>query len=189
MPAFGRSAVFPAILVASMATVAGAQSKCDIDEGTPSQIARATLAWQLAAQATKPEDAQTKLREAVKLLSEADKARNPLGRNMLMGRVLVLWMSQPNIGATPKRGTIGFTTNIDQPIDLIASIDSAFSVVEQAQPDCVSQTASWRQQKGWVDLVNGAIELMNQDKVDSAVAVAKRSLMLYRGAPYAYMVL
>src|SRR5262249_8727429 len=64
------------------------------------------------------------------------------------------------------------------------------SVVESSNPDCASQTAGWRQQKGWVDLVNKAIELGNaSDKSDSAVIVAKRSLMMYRGAPYGYMVL
>jgi tetratricopeptide (TPR) repeat protein len=40
-----------------------------------------------------------------------------------------------------------------------------------------------------VTLINGAIEQVNADKVDSAEVLAKRSLLLYRGAPYGYMVL
>jgi tetratricopeptide (TPR) repeat protein len=189
MPAFGRGAVLPVALVATMATAARAQKQCEIDENTPGQVARAVLQLQLAQAATKPEDAAPKLRDAVKLLSEVAPGRNPIGVNYEMGRALVLWMSQPNIGFTPKRGALGFTTDPEGALDLVARIDSSFSVVEKANPECIALTAQYRQQKGWVDLINSAIELGNADKTDSAVAVAKRSLQLYRGAPYAYMVL
>jgi len=81
--------------------------------------------------------------------------------------------------------------NPTAPFDLIAGVDSAFSIVEASNPECASQTAPWRQQKAWVDLVNAAVELGNAggEKSDSAVKVAKRSLQLYRGAPYGYLVL
>jgi tetratricopeptide (TPR) repeat protein len=189
MPAFGRSAVLPVVLVATMATAARAQKQCEIDENTPGQVARAVLQLQLAQAASKPEDAAPKLRDAVKFLSEVPPGRNPVGVNYELGRALVLWMSQPNIGSTPKRGALGFMTEPEATVDLVARIDSAFSVVEKSNPECTPLTAQYRQQKAWVDLINSAIELGNSDKTDSAVAVAKRSLQLYRGAPYAYMVL
>jgi tetratricopeptide (TPR) repeat protein len=189
MPGFGRGAVLPVVLVATMATAARAQKQCEIDENTPGQVARAVLQLQLAQSASKPEDAAPKLRDAVKFLSEVPPGRNPVGVNYEMGRALVLWMAQPNIGFTPKRGALGFTTEPEGTIDLVARIDSSFSVVEKSNPECAPLTAQYRQQKGWVDLINSAIELGNADKTDSAVAVAKRSLQLYRGAPYAYMVL
>jgi tetratricopeptide (TPR) repeat protein len=62
-------------------------------------------------------------------------------------------------------------------------------MVETSNPECASSTAQWRQQKGWVDLVNAAIQLNNDGKTDSAVIVAKRSLQLSRSMPYGYMVL
>jgi tetratricopeptide (TPR) repeat protein len=189
MPAFGRGAVLPVVLVATMATAAGAQKQCEIDENTPSQVARAVLQLQLAQTASKPEDAAPKLRDAVKFLSEVPAGRNPVGVNYELGRALVMWMGQPNIGFSPKRGALGFTTEPEGTIDIVARIDSAFSIVETANPECAPLTAQYRQQKGWVDLINAAIELGNADNADSAVVVAKRSLQLYRGAPYAYMVL
>ena len=193
MPAVGRNAVLPALLVATVATFAGAQQKaCEIDENTPNQVARAVLQLQLASSASKPEDVASKLREAVKLVADLDKSRNPVGRSWVLGRALVLWMAQPNIGPTPKRGTLGYTTNPDAPIDLVAAIDSAFTVIETQNPECVATTAGWRQQKGWVEMINSAIEMANSPdsaKVDSSVVLARRSLELFRGAPYGYMVL
>jgi predicted Zn-dependent protease len=88
------------------------------------------------------------------------------------------------------RGTLGFATDTATTYDLIAGLDSAFSIVEESNPDCASQTGPYRQQKGWVDLVNHAIELGNAaGQTDSAVYLAKRSLQLYKNAPYGYMVL
>jgi len=195
MPAFGRSAVLPALLVATMAPLAAAQQKqCEIDENTPNQVARAVLQLQVAQGVSKPEDAAPKLREAVKLVSDIDPSRNPAGRNWVLGRALVLWMSQPNIGQKVKRGTLGYTKDPEGTIDLVAAIDSAFTAVETAMPtpECLALTAGWRQQKGWVELINNAIEMANSPdstKIDSSVVLAKRSLLLYRSAPYGYMVL
>jgi len=190
MTAFGRNAVLPAMLIASMATVAGAQQKaCEPDENSPGQVARATLSLQIAQGAAKPEDALPKLRDAVRLVNEADKARNPVGRNYVLGRALVLLMGQPSIGLQAKRSALGYTTDPETTVDLVAAVDSAFTVVETAMPECISHLAGWRQQKAWVDMINGAVEASNQEKADSAEALAKRSLVLYRGAPYAYFIL
>ena len=191
MLVLGKGALAP-LMVATFAAMAGAQQKaCDIDEGQPNQVGRALLDLQMTQTASKPEDAAKALRDAVKLLQEGDKAKNPIGRAFVTGKIYVSWLAQPNMtsGVAP-RATLGFTTDPTATYDLIAGIDSAFSAVEASNPECVAQTTPWRQQKGWVDLVNAAMELGNAgDKPDSAVAVAKRSLMLYRGAPYGYMVL
>jgi tetratricopeptide (TPR) repeat protein len=195
MLVWGRTAL-PAFMsiaaAAAFAATAGAQQKgCEIDEGSPNQVARAMLDLQIAQSSGKPEDAANKLKDAIKLLGEADKSKNPVGRNMVLGRTLVLWMGQPSMtSGVTTRGALGFTTDPTASYDIIAGIDSAFSVVEASNPDCVAQTSPWRQQKAWVDLVNHAVELGNsQGKGDSAQMLANRSLMLYKNAPYAYMVL
>ena len=186
-----RRHALPTFMVAAFAANAGAQKACEIDEGQPGQVARAMLDLQMTQNAGKPEDAARALKHAVGLLSEGDKTKNPIGRAFVTGKVYVSWLAQPSVtnGVAP-RASLGFTTDPTGNYDLIAGIDSAFSAVEASNPECASQTAAWRQQKGWVDLVNRAIELGNSpDKGDSAVLVAKRSLQLYRGAPYGYMVL
>jgi len=190
MLALGRK-VGPALMLVALSATAGAQQKaCEIDEGTPNQVARAVLDLQLAQSASKPEDAAGKLKDAVKLLNEGDLKKNATGRSFVYGKALVMWLSQPGMttGMTT-RGAVGLTTEPTAPFDIIAGIDSAFTVVESSNPDCASQTAAWRQQKGWVDLVNQSFELANTDKLDSAVTLAKRSLQLSKNAPYGYMVL
>jgi tetratricopeptide (TPR) repeat protein len=190
MLAFGGRSFSALILVAATATAGAQQKACDVDEGTPNQVARAVLNLQLAQNSAKPEDAAGKLKDAVKLLTDGDVKKNPVGRSLVLGKTLVLWMAQPSVAnGMSTRGAIGFTTDPTAPYDVIAGIDSAFTVVETANPECATLTAGWRQQKAWVDLVNQAIELANSDKADSAMIVAKRSLQLSRTSPYGYMVL
>jgi len=191
MLVWGQRAL-PALMVAAAAATAGAQQKaCDIDEGNPAQVARAMLDLNLAQNASKPADATKALKDAVKLLNEGDKSRNPVGRAMVLGKTLSMWMGQPSISnGMATRGAVGFTTDTSAAFDIVAGLDSAFSVVEASNPDCASQTGPYRQQKGWVDLVNHAIELGNTPgQSDSAVYLARRSLQLYKAAPYGYMVL
>jgi predicted Zn-dependent protease len=189
MPVLGGR-VFPALMIAAFASRAGAQAKaCDLDEGTPSQVTRAVLDLQLAGSSAKPEDAAKKLKEAVKFLNEGDMKKNPVGRASVYGKTMVTWLAQPGMtSGYTTRGAVGFVTDTTAKFDIIGAIDSAFTIVETANPECASQTAAWRQQKGWVDLVNHAMELSGAGS-DSAVAVAKRSLQLARTAPYGYLIL
>jgi len=84
---------------------------------------------------------------------------------------------------------LGYSTDPEGTIDLVAAIDSAFKVVETSNPECITETARWRGQKGWISLVNGAIEKMNSDQPDSAEYLARRAIMLNPYAPYGYVVL
>ncbi|HEY4305921.1 MAG TPA: hypothetical protein VGM82_15730 [Gemmatimonadaceae bacterium] len=189
MTVMGQKLV-PALLVAGLAATASAQQKCDIDENKPSQVAVSVLDIQVAQNSAKPEDAAAKLKDAVKKLHEGDMKVNPVGRNYELGRVYVLFTTQPSVtSGMTTRGALGYVDNPAAPFDLYAGIDSAFTVVETANPECVSETAQWRQQKPWVDLVNKALEAANADKMDSAVALANRSLLLSKNAGYAYYVL
>ena len=190
MLATAKKAVLPLLLSAAATAVAGAQQKeCEIDEGRPGEVARAMLALQVAQSTNKPEDAAKQLRSAVASLEKADRSKNPVGTNFVLGKTLVLWMSQPNVTPVTTRGGLGFSQNPQATIDLVTAIDSAFAVVEKASPECASQTTAWRAQKGWVSMINEAIQQLNADKSDSAELLARRSLILNPNAPYGYMVL
>src|SRR5689334_16520763 len=192
MLATAKKALMPLLLSATVTAVAGAQQKakeCEIDEGKPGEVGRAMLALQVAQTAPKPEDAQKQLRSAIASIEKADKTKNPVGENFVLGKTLVMWMSQPNVPNLTTRGTLGYTQNPQQQVDLVYAIDSAFTAVEKAMPECVSQTSAWRAQKGWVTMINDAISQLNADHPDSAELLAKRSLILNPNAPYGYMVL
>ena len=184
--------LLPALMLVGGSVAASAQQKtCDIDEGSPNQVARAYLDVQQAASAgAKPADAAKSLRDAVKLLNDGDLKKNPTGRAMLLGMTFSVWLQQPNMASgKTTRGTVGFTTDTASAFDIVAALDSAFTVVETSNPECISQTMVYRQRQAWVDLVNQANELAGTNQTDSAVVLAKRSLQLSKHAPYAYNVL
>src|SRR5947207_2874031 len=72
---------------------------------------------------------------------------------------------------------------------IVTRIQTAFSMGEKAMPECTAVITQWRQQKPWLNTLNGAINALNAGQLDSAEALAKRSLILDRKAPYAYSVL
>ena len=133
----------------------------------------------------------SKLKEAVKLVETPEKSGDdPVARAFVLGEALSLWLNQPGIGATAKRGDLGFTTNPDATIDLVGTLDSAFKIVEAAKPNCSDNTAYYRGgHKYYLDVANGAINSLNADKLDSAVYYATQANRLFPASPYGTMVL
>ena len=196
MSPLARTLVLWTLLSAVVTPPAGAQSAqggqrtCQIDENS-GQLGKALLSISLAQSnqtAQKWPDAANHLRNAVKAIEKPDR-RNEIGRQLVLGKTLSLWLNQPDIGTMPTRGTLGFTTSPEARIDLLATIDSSFAAVEATNAACEAETAPWRAQKAWLTMVNQSIEAVNAGNLDSAEALANRSLRLYRRAPYAYMVL
>jgi tetratricopeptide (TPR) repeat protein len=186
-----------AVALLALAGTAGAQqpaqqaaqpSACDVNQNSPKELATATFRLTQLAAVAKPEDRAKTLRDVVKSLTEK-KIDNVDGKNLLLGQALVAWSEQPGIGQTVKRGDLGFTTDKDATVDVLAAADTAFTAVETAKPGCKAQVATYRQQKAWLDLVNGALGALNANQLDSAQALATRSLVISRAAPYAYHVL
>ncbi len=192
-----RSTAITSIMLATaLALPAMAQQApskpCSVDEGKPSEVARAYLAISQVAGAgadAKPETIEGQLAGAVRLLTQGGSAENPVGHAYELGKLMVLWSMQPDVPMLAKRGRLGFTSNPDSTINLAMAVDSAFKVVEKAMPECASETIKWRSQKPWISLVNGAIQELNAGALDSAETHAKWSLYFNDSAPYGYMVL
>jgi predicted Zn-dependent protease len=176
-------------------SVAGAQAApakpaCDVGETATGNAARATLSVNLAREATSPIVAATNLKNAVKLLETVAPADNAVTNAYVMGEALSLWANQPGTGLTPTRGSLGFVSNPASMVDIPTTIDSLFRIVETAKPNCMDYTAYWRAgQKFYLDLVNGAINAMNADKLDSAEYYATQANKLYSASPYGTMIL
>ena len=135
-----------------------------------------------------PAAAATALKNTVKTLDTPDKADDPTARAMLLGQTLSLWLGQPNIGYTPKRSTLGFTSNPEATIDLPSTVDSLFRVVETAKPVCAKQTTDFRQY-AYRESANSAINALNAQKNDSAEFYATQVTRLYPASPYGPMIL
>jgi len=185
-----RALGLTAVLASVAAGQAATQKACEVNESRPTQVGKATLAVQVASAAQTPDAAARQLTSAVKLLTDnGDKMDNQVGRNFVLGKALVLWSMQPNVDLVARRGALGYATNPDATIDLAAAVDSAFKVVEASNPECVGETARWRGQKGWINMINRAIERLNADDPDSAEHVARRAIVMNPYAPYGYVVL
>jgi tetratricopeptide (TPR) repeat protein len=199
MPKFGRVAVLPALLSAIVATAAGAQGaaqQCDVDENAGG-VAMAVFALSAAQSQGVPQAEQTKqLQTAIGRLfgtdpkkNEADNAKNPVGRAYTLGRIYMMFLSQPDMPVITTRGALGFKLDPTGVANLAVGIDSAFKIVEEKAPQCAPTTAIWRQQAGYVKLVQQAMDFANNNKTDSAQAAAQLALSISSGGPYAHLVL
>ncbi len=169
---------------------AAAAASCEIDNGKPQSVARATFSMARAQAALKTGTASKDLRDVIAALTGPSAPKeNPVGRAYLLGQAYILMLQQTGIAPITTRSSVGMTTDPAGMIDLFAASDSAWSVVEASSPACVSVGRQWREQKPWLDVINAAINTLNAGKLDSAEYYAKRALILDRHAPYAYSVL
>lgn len=192
--------VIPALLCA--AGVAGAQgtppasaaAAAACDPGASQAVARATLFLQQAATSVKvKQDASKSLKLAIGALTTPSKdtkeIADSVGRAYYLGQAYILMLEQPGVAMSGPRAGYGIATEPTANIDLLAAADSAFTLVEKAQPACKPEIDQWREQKPWLESLNAAIAAVNADHYDSAAVYAKRSLVIDRRAPYAYTVL
>jgi tetratricopeptide (TPR) repeat protein len=192
MAVFGKNLLASGLLLVA-ATAAGAQQAaapaCDVGSAVKGNLARASLTVDLARQAGVGPQAETQLKNTVKVL-ESSQNEDPVARSFLLGEALSLWLNQPNVGLTPKRGALGFTSNPEGSIDLVGTVDSLFTIVEKAKPNCSDFTAYYRGgQKFYLDIANAAINSLNEDKLDSAEFYATQAHRIYPTSPYGVMVL
>ncbi|HEU4643918.1 MAG TPA: hypothetical protein VFS44_15825 [Gemmatimonadaceae bacterium] len=166
----------------------GGDDKCAIDFGSSDQVRKAynnLTVLQLGA-GKNPDDAKKKLRDAVSgLTTNPDRIKDQQARNFALGQALVAWADLPGQPPVAKRGDLGYATDPNGTIDILAAADTAFRAVEQANPDCADKTGVFRQQ-AWAPMINAIGPLINDNKVDSAEAVLDRSLVIYRGSPFSY---
>lgn len=183
-----------ACVSAVVATPARAQDDaCDVNQNEPQFVARAYLAVQQGiGKLNTQTDPTADARAAIRLLTDPagrDRGRNAVGQAFTLGQALALMLSQPATPTTGTRADFGFASNPEAPADLYVLADSVFTVVETLAPQCKSQLSSWRQGPSWMTTMNAALTALAESKLDTAEALARRALVLDRGAPYAYVVL
>jgi tetratricopeptide (TPR) repeat protein len=183
--AFALGAALAAPVAAQNPAQVGAT--CDPTANTKGDIAKAQFSMTRAIAASEKGNPTRDVQEVLRLAENGND--NPTARNYLRGEAYIIYLMQPNIPAVVPRSALGLTTNPTGTVDLYAAADSAFTMVEKASPECAAVIAQWRQQKPWLNALNGAINALNAGQLDSAELLAKRSLVLDRRAPYAYSVL
>lgn len=184
-------AATPAFAQKPSAPAASGGPTCEIEQGKPQTIARATLSLTKAQGVLKAGADPTKdLKDVVAMLTGPGyKNENPVGRAFLLGSAYVMFLDLPAVQAVSPRSAVGIATDPSGTIDLFAAADSSITVVEQSSPSCATYMAPFRQQKAWLNVTNAAINALNDNKLDSAEIYARRSLTLDRKSPYAFSVL
>lgn len=181
----GKLVVRTLALVFTVSAAAGAQAACDLDEN---KIGKSLLQYQLARQAKTPEAQATQYRALVKDLSS--KTDNPAERAYLLAQTVGAFMAHPSITTTTvKRADLGFTIDPETVVDPAVLVDSLYRTIEVAKPACVATIAQVRRNEAWAKMVNDAVQAYNAEKVEEAAALAKRSNLLYPGAPFSWNIL
>ena len=175
--------------VLAAAPLTAQQTACSIDETASKELAMVQLALGRGASSTiSPPDRARSLRDAVKRLTDKPQ-ENAAAKSLLLGRTLMLWATQPGIGTTATRGELGFSSGKDQRVEILAAADTAFTAVETAMPECRAVVAAAREAEPWLGTVQAALAALSASQLDSAEALARRSLVINRESPYAYHVL
>jgi predicted Zn-dependent protease len=182
--------IIAALAVGGLPGIVSAQApaKCEIDDGKPGQVKDARNALVTAGLLGKPDDKKKQITKAIGLLTTPQASANAVGRNWLLGRALVTLAAMPDQPTVATKASLGYTGAPADQVDLVLAADSAFDVVEQAMPQCESETEQYRRVP-YVGLVNSAVNLYNAKQIDSAVAVAERALIIYPKSPVAYNVI
>lgn len=182
--AFGAFVAMPA---AAQEKKGKSEDQCKLDFGHNDDVRSAyNIVTVLQISQRNPADTKKKLLDAMRdLTSRDDYGKDQLARDFVLGQVLVTWSQQPGIAPVAKRGDLGYQKDKDGTVDILAAADSAFTTVEKGAPDCADRTEQYRQVP-WAKLINQVGPLLNDEKVDSADAMLKRSEVIYRGSPYTY---
>ena len=145
-------------------------TNCDPTANTKGDIAKAQFSMTRAISTADKGNPTRDLQEVLRLVDNGND--NPTARNYLRGEAYIIYLMQPNAQAVVQRGILGMTSNPTATIDLYAAADSAFSIVEKASPECATVIAQWRQQKPWLNALNGAINALNTGQLVSAEMLA-----------------
>lgn len=179
------------LLLAVILLPAGAygQAQCAIELGKPGQVKEANSALAKAALFLEnPAQLSAALKEAVAKIQKDDaklRGQNPVGRAMTLGTIYSQYTRLPDHLVPVSRGSLGFTENPGQMVDLVAATDSMFDIVEASSPACATETEGQRRVI-YALLVNQAVNAYNAHEADSALAVVARALSVYDGMPLAH---
>jgi tetratricopeptide (TPR) repeat protein len=159
-------------------------SKCTIVTDKPDEVKSAMNAVMVAQLGGRPEDQQKKLRLAVSSLTKSASSykNNQVGHDYVLGQTLVRWAQQFPESVTVSKGSIGYADNKDQRVDLLVAADSLFSEVEKSNPDCTSETASYRSE-AMRPLAIRASSLLNGDSLPQSDSVVKRIVIINGKSP------
>jgi tetratricopeptide (TPR) repeat protein len=189
--AAGMSLLAALAVPASAQVTAAATPACDIDVSLPRDLSGPYL--QIQSALTGDTAKAVRLR-AVKSVMERASANIASGqhmplRNFIMAKAIFLALQIKDFPVQTTRGELGLTLSPSEPVDLIVALDSLLTTVEVSNPACEAETNVFRFTQLFVDMLQEATTLAQQEKLDSAEKIALRAQLLERKSPYTWQVL
>jgi tetratricopeptide (TPR) repeat protein len=159
---------------------------CPISFEQPKELKDANASLTLVSIQTRPETSRQQVQKAVGLLTKnPDKFKTPAARDLLLGRALAWWASQPGAPDRMTKGELGWSGDATAQVELLKAADSLFTIVESGNAGCRDEIATYRSQP-WARLVNAAGPLIDAGKFDTASVLLSRANQIYRASPFAY---
>ncbi|MCA0376159.1 MAG: hypothetical protein LCH84_10910 [Gemmatimonadetes bacterium] len=184
MALFSARAATVALLSGALLPVAGlGAQECQINDGSPFQLAGAKQYIVAAANAKKEDEVPKHLANAIRVLTDSpEKIKNEAGRQYLLLRAYAQYMQREEGKVLFTRGDMGFTANPQGKHNLLMAVDSAATAVETLMPQCKATVRPYRQ-RFFTDVLNKSITAMNADQNDSAVYYAGLARQVGGGDP------
>ncbi len=188
MSAWSKAASATLAATIFVAGTAAAQETCDIQTRAPNEMRTALESltrYQLGAGT--PQQRHDYLASAVRAATDRPERfrTNEVGRQYALGQALAYFAVDEEIPIVSRRGDVGFSSNPNDLIDLVAAADSALAQVERALPGCRSELEGFRAQM-WQRLLQDGVRLAHGGNTDSAVVVIRRALSVYDGLPHGH---
>ncbi len=183
----GAIAAAPAAAQQAAAAAAPAGPTCDVEQMSPTPLAKAAITRNKVVSAKSAEEALKGIRDAMKDVFDKGTAQNPLGRDFVAAQFLILAVEFG--GENQARGDLNFPGDKKASLDLLVAADSLLDIIEAAKPDCVEETTQWREYKPYAKRIEVAYGALQANQLDSAERSANRALIMSDRAPQAYDVL
>ena len=172
---------------AAAVSAAAAAPVCDVEQMSPTPLAKAAIARNKVVSAKSAEDAMKGVREALKEVFDKGTATNPLGRDYVAAQFLILAVEFG--GESQLRGDLNFPGDKKASLDLLVTADSLLDIVEAAKPLCMEETTQWREYKPFAKRIELAYGALQANQLDSAQRSVERALIMSDRAPQTYDVL
>lgn len=169
----------------------GVAAACNIDANSPNELAVLNIKFTGARANQNPDARKASLLGIMKDLNTKPErfAKNPAGYQYTLSQVLSMLAVEPGIGKMPTRGALGIPGTPTDTYDMIAHLDSAFSAVAAAAPECSNEVTQLRQNDVWLALTRRALDASNSNQLDTADYYAMQSLRLSTASPYPHYVM
>lgn len=169
--------------------VAIAQDACKINDGSPYQLAGARNYIVTAGQPKFPTEVPKLLANALQVLTnDPAKIKNEPGRHYLLLRAYALLLTGGTHGYVVQRGDIGLTTNPDGEHNILMAIDTSYTALITAMPQCKERAAPYRE-RFVTEVFNKAVQALQDEQLDSAVYYSRQTLTVSPRDPRPWNVL